>query len=264
MAAFIDPHWYHRLNKSEREEAVRLLSKRMETVDNLRHNVQQATTAPITSNTNGQTTITTASRTSASASSSSKSFREAALTTLFSLSSTNPVCTTMLSTKAFTVQEEIGCYVSSIQKTCSFATFWTENQVKLPLMAAVVRHISNVPATSVPSESSFSVAGYIARKQRSSLSSDAIRYSLVLKYRHHLKLLQKWILKLFFVVVVVNSPFPVDFCAQCKRQRDLFSLGLLSSRYQRSLFRCFSLQSVNCFFCFLRIQTFVKHFLLCY
>ena len=141
--------------------------------------LQQVATTSSTNNT--QATVSSIAATDHASSSSSGSHRSSALNTLFSLSGTNSVSTTRPMTKAYTISEEIGYYISSVQRESSFASFWTENYLKLPLMAAVTQRISNVPATSVPSESSFSVAGYIARKQRSSLLPDAIRYSLVLK-----------------------------------------------------------------------------------
>ena len=41
--------------------------------------------------------------------------------------------------------------------------------------------VNTICATSVPCESSFSVAGYIQRKERIRLSSDSLRYQLILK-----------------------------------------------------------------------------------
>jgi hypothetical protein len=165
-----------------------------ETIGNLVNYLQQVRTNPTTNNTNTQATASVVSTSDTSSSLSSRSLQTSAMNTIFSLLATNPVPTTMPTTEAYTVPEEIGNYISSIQRTSSFASFWTEHYVKLPLMAAVVRRIRNIPATSVSSESSFSDAGYIARKQRSSFASDAIRYSLVLKHRHCLKLPQKLIL----------------------------------------------------------------------
>jgi hypothetical protein len=43
-----------------------------------------------------------------------------------------------------------------------------------------------VPATAVSSKSTFSITGFIARKQRSSLPFGALRHLLVLKYRETL------------------------------------------------------------------------------
>ena len=48
-------------------------------------------------------------------------------------------------------------------------------------MSKVVQRTMNIPGSSVPCESTFSIAGYIRRKERCSLSSAAMRYSMVLK-----------------------------------------------------------------------------------
>ena len=41
--------------------------------------------------------------------------------------------------------------------------------------------VNTICATSVPCESSFSMAGYIQRKERIRLRSDSLRYQLILK-----------------------------------------------------------------------------------
>ena len=48
-------------------------------------------------------------------------------------------------------------------------------------MSAVVKEVCIIMATSCASESAFSVAGYLQRKARSSLSSKALRYSILTK-----------------------------------------------------------------------------------
>jgi hypothetical protein len=48
-------------------------------------------------------------------------------------------------------------------------------------LARLVRHYCIMPMTSVASESAFSMAGYIQRKHRSSLSATTLRYSMLLR-----------------------------------------------------------------------------------
>lgn len=95
--------------------------------------------------------------------------------------------TTTSTTKAFTIQQEIGYYISSIDKDTDFEEYWKKNQSYLPILARMVRHYCVMPISSVASESAFSIAGYIQRKQRSSLSPAALRYSMLLRYLepHH-------------------------------------------------------------------------------
>jgi hypothetical protein len=49
--------------------------------------------------------------------------------------------------------------------------------------ATIVRKYCIIPSSSVPSESAFSVANFIQRKERNSLSSKCIKYSMVLRDR---------------------------------------------------------------------------------
>ncbi len=84
-------------------------------------------------------------------------------------------------------------YILSInsKRKIKFSEYWCTHEEQLSLMSATVRRANIIPASSVPCESTFSVAGYIRRKERSSLSPVAIKHSLVLKDRKKLKLIQK-------------------------------------------------------------------------
>ena len=85
---------------------------------------------------------------------------------------------------AMTLDEEISTYVKSAISIENFQEFWIENGKRLPRLANLVRTVNIIPATSISSVALFSVASYINRKQRSSLSSKTIRYLLVLKNQH--------------------------------------------------------------------------------
>ena len=62
--------------------------------------------------------------------------------------------------------------------------FWQQNGKKMPLLSRVVREYCVSPASSVGPEASFSVANYINRKERSSLSSRNLRYSMLLREKN--------------------------------------------------------------------------------
>ncbi|CAF4269856.1 unnamed protein product [Rotaria magnacalcarata] len=81
----------------------------------------------------------------------------------------------------FTIQQEIGYYTSSIDRETDFESFWKINQQNLPGLTNLARYYCMMPATSVASESAFSVAGYIQRKTRSSLSPTTLRYLMLLR-----------------------------------------------------------------------------------
>ena len=81
--------------------------------------------------------------------------------------------------RRLTIDEEISFYIKAIHMTDKFQVFWKHNQSTLPRLASLVRRYNIYAATSVASDSTFSVAGYLNREQRSSLSPTAMRYSVV-------------------------------------------------------------------------------------
>ena len=83
-----------------------------------------------------------------------------------------------------TLDEEISAYVEAAKSSTDFQSFWKQHSKSLPRLAHLVRRVNIIPATSVASESLFSIASFLNRKQRSSLSSRTLRYLLVLKDRH--------------------------------------------------------------------------------
>lgn len=80
-----------------------------------------------------------------------------------------------------TIKEEIALYRRKVNNSIAFADFWRSNENVLSKMSSKVREICCIPATSVASEATFSVANYIQRKERSSLSSRQLRCSLLLR-----------------------------------------------------------------------------------
>jgi len=124
---------------------------------------------------------------------SSITTKNSSIETLFSICGVGSSSTSVSTTKTtWSIDEEIGFYLSCVngEEQWDFSSFWKEQQKRLPLMSAVVRRINIIPASSVPCESAFSVAGYIKRKQRSALSPTTLRYLLVLKDRYKLYLLK--------------------------------------------------------------------------
>lgn len=80
-------------------------------------------------------------------------------------------------------REEIALYIEKAQQSDSFQTFWKSVQHDLPGLADLVRSYNMRPATSVASESLFSVASYVQNKHRSRLAPNTLRYSMVLRDR---------------------------------------------------------------------------------
>ena len=83
--------------------------------------------------------------------------------------------------KTLSLKQEIAKYESFDKNEYSFSSFWRKYEKFLPLLSKMARRYGSIPASSVPSESSFSIAGYSARKIRSSLSGKNLKYSMFLK-----------------------------------------------------------------------------------
>lgn len=92
--------------------------------------------------------------------------------------------------KPMTLDEEISSYIKAAQGVDNFQQFWTAHSKELPRLSLLVRQTNVIPVTSVASEALFSVASFLQRKQRASLSSRTLRYLLVLKNRHVLEKFQ--------------------------------------------------------------------------
>ena len=89
--------------------------------------------------------------------------------------------------RLLTVEDELTLFIQSIQLfKGNFSSFWTAHRHRFTRLYRVAQRINIVPATSVASESIFSIAGFVTRKQRSSLTSTSLRYLVVLKESHRL------------------------------------------------------------------------------
>ncbi|CAM4772345.1 unnamed protein product [Rotaria magnacalcarata] len=82
-----------------------------------------------------------------------------------------------------TIGEEILLYGSLCRKnpTIDGITFWKAHGEQLPLLKGMAAVYLSTPATSVPSESAFSLSAYVGRKERARLSPENLSYSVFLK-----------------------------------------------------------------------------------
>ncbi len=85
------------------------------------------------------------------------------------------------------IEQKLGYYATTGTPKQNFESYWSSNQHKLPILSSLVRRFCISPATSVASESSFSYANYVQRKQRSSLSSTNLYYTMLLRGRDTIK-----------------------------------------------------------------------------
>ena len=83
--------------------------------------------------------------------------------------------------KHLSFKEEICHYMATARTIPHFSDYWNHHRTLLPQMVQFVQRYNGIPATSVPSESAFSIAGHIQRKSRSALSSTSLRYLMVLR-----------------------------------------------------------------------------------
>ena len=90
--------------------------------------------------------------------------------------------------RPFTIKEEISKYKAAIiSNKNNICEFWNLNQSTLPKLASAARKYCIIPAASVPSESRFSIANFVARKGRSNLSSKNLRLTMIARERSKLQ-----------------------------------------------------------------------------
>jgi len=65
--------------------------------------------------------------------------------------------------------------------TSSCLNFWKTYEAAFPRLSKLAREFVCTPATSVPSESAFSMSAYVARKERARLSIDSLTATVFLK-----------------------------------------------------------------------------------
>lgn len=78
------------------------------------------------------------------------------------------------------IKEEIAQHIVMIKHGHSFSQYWDANQDRLPVLSSFARKYNIMCPTSIDCESSFSIAGFIYRKNRSALSPSTLRYSMIL------------------------------------------------------------------------------------
>jgi hypothetical protein len=83
--------------------------------------------------------------------------------------------------RALTIPQEIARMISLSKTDQDFSTFWQKHEATMPLLAAQARKYLAIAATSVPSESAFSISNYVLRKNRLSLTSKNLKYCMFLK-----------------------------------------------------------------------------------
>ena len=86
-----------------------------------------------------------------------------------------------VSLKILSTKDELAKYISTKNQYSDIYAYWRDYKHKLPKLSSLVRKYCMIQASSVASESAFSIANYIQRKERSSLSAENLRYSIFLR-----------------------------------------------------------------------------------
>ncbi|CAF4382551.1 unnamed protein product [Rotaria sp. Silwood2] len=173
IAAFLDPETHNDLSKNDFTKAIEVVKQK----------IKEMPTTPSTT----LTTTTTSSLSSSSPSHLVLSKKETAKQLMNRLAGIN---TNQSRIRSMSPEVEVSLFSNAAKTKENFKQFWSTHHHSFPRLVALVHRYCLVPATSVASESAFSIAGFIARKQRSSLSSRTLRHLLVLKYRKNLIKLQ--------------------------------------------------------------------------
>lgn len=85
------------------------------------------------------------------------------------------------SAKTPNIQQELAKLASIPKDEYGFNTFWREHGKAMPTLLTLARKYLAISASSVPSESTFSVANYVLRKNRLSLTGRNLKYTMFLK-----------------------------------------------------------------------------------
>ena len=83
--------------------------------------------------------------------------------------------------KSLTIQQELAKLASIPKDEYDCSTFWREHGASMPTLSILARKYLAISATSVPSESAFSVSNYVLRKNRLALTSRNVKYTMFLK-----------------------------------------------------------------------------------
>jgi hypothetical protein len=81
------------------------------------------------------------------------------------------------------IEEELEYYKYNVKKdsNSNHKEFWLRNRELLKLLYVDFLKFNTMCATSVPSECTFSVSGFLQRKERSSLKASTLRHTIMLK-----------------------------------------------------------------------------------
>jgi hypothetical protein len=89
--------------------------------------------------------------------------------------------TMMSSVRMLTIEQEIAKLSSIPKDNHEVKSFWQAHGQEMPKLTMIARKYLCICATSVPSESAFSVSNYVLRKNRLALASKNVKHTMFLK-----------------------------------------------------------------------------------
>ncbi|CAF1316678.1 unnamed protein product, partial [Didymodactylos carnosus] len=191
---YLDPAGFRALNEDDQRSVEQELKR---TIENSITIIDTLTTTPsppsATTATNATTTIdaTTASLNTSTPKIRTKTAQSAMDLFLNAVGDTvTPKQTdTSAATPPLSLTDEIRLYkklatkynLSHTPSEQNCINFWKQNYQQLPLLTTLARRYLACPASSVPSESAFSISAFLARKERSRLSGELLSAQVFLR-----------------------------------------------------------------------------------
>ncbi|CAF3408737.1 unnamed protein product [Rotaria socialis] len=192
IAAFLDPTAYRYLTDEDSSEAERILLSEFDVTqlfDRLQIDTSVTTMMSMSTSRPLGHQSTQNSTTSQEKSTLDEFFR------MCEMPSASNITTNSIK-KQLSFKEELCHYMSTAGSSSKFSEYWCQHELLLPQLSQFVKRYNCISATSVPSESAFSIGVYLRRKARSSLSPTALRYPMILREQANIYLFTFF---LFFV-----------------------------------------------------------------
>ncbi|CAF3607092.1 unnamed protein product [Rotaria socialis] len=192
IAAFLDPTAYRYLTDDDSSEAERILLSEFDVTqlfDRLQIDTSVTTMMSMSTSRPLGHQRTQNSTTSQEKSTLDEFFR------MCEMPSASNITTNSIK-KQLSFKEELCHYMSTAGSSSKFSEYWCQHELLLPQLSQFVKRYNCISATSVPSESAFSIGVYLRRKARSSLSPTALRYPMILREQANIYLFTFF---LFFV-----------------------------------------------------------------
>lgn len=181
IAAYLDPFVFSRLSDEEKSSAEKLIIAFKPEQSNLNKN-SLSSSSVITSAQSDKDLNPNLSNSSKAMQLTQNNAKCKGFDSLFQLCGLEKA-SPATKTKTPTIRQEIAIYknIMKNQNHCVEIGYFWNNQKDLNLLSEIANHFLIIMATSVASESTFSLTGFLQRKERSALSAEWLKYQTILK-----------------------------------------------------------------------------------